>query len=79
MIATSDISKRARVLAHILVQMEARNLTSLHKFHKFHSGNNIQNISVGNVILVHDKGSWIHWKLVVIEKFSKGGNDRHPN
>ena len=56
---TSDISKRARTLAHLLEHFKNRwkheYLTSLHQFHKA-SGHNSQRIKVGDVVLIHDDG-----------------------
>ena len=72
---TSDVSRRARVLAYLLEHLRHRwkqeYLTSLREFCK-HSGNNIQKISIGDVVLVHDEGPRIQWKLAVIEKLNKG-------
>jgi len=72
---TSDVSKRARVLAHLLEHFRHRwkqeYLTSLREFHK-HSGSNLQNISIGDIVLVHDEGPRTQWKLAVIEKLNKG-------
>ena len=72
---TSDVSKRARVLAHVLEHFRNRwkqeYLTSLREFHK-QSGNNIQEISVGDIVLVHNEEPRIQWKLAVIEKLNKG-------
>jgi len=37
------------------------------------SGNNMQRVKIGDIILIHDDGPCIHWKLAAIEKLSKGG------
>ena len=52
---TSDVSKRARILAHLLEHFRHRwkqeYLTSLREFHK-HSGNNTQKISIGLSVML---------------------------
>jgi len=71
----SDMTKRARVLAHLLKHFRCRwrqeYLTSLQEFHKA-SGSNMQRVKIGDVVLIHNDGPRIHWKLTVIEKLSKG-------
>ena len=73
----SDVTKRARVLAHLLEHFRSRwrqeYLTSLREFHKA-SGNNMQRVKAGDVVLIHDDGPRVYWKLAVIEKLSKGGD-----
>ena len=73
----SDMNKRARVFAHLLEHFRSRwrqeYLTSLREFHKA-SGNNMQRIKVGDVVLIHDDGPRVQWKLAVIEKLSEGGD-----
>ena len=34
----------------------------------------MQSIKIGDVVLIHDDGPRVHWKLVVIDKLSKGGD-----
>ena len=43
---------------------------SLREFHKT-TGNNVA-VKVGDVVLVHDEGSRINWKLAVIEELLPG-------
>jgi len=38
-------------------------------------GNNNQEIKVGDVILVHNEGPRIDWKLAVVEELIIGGDD----
>ena len=70
----SDMTKQAIVLTHILVHFRCRwrqeYLVSLHEFHKA-SGSTMQRVKIGDVVLIHNDGSCIHWKLAMIEKLSK--------
>ena len=74
---TSDISKRARTLTHLLEHFRNRwkreYLTSLCEFHKA-SGHNSQRIKVGDVVLIHDDGPRMQWKLAVVENLREGGD-----
>ena len=73
----SDISKRARTLAHLLEHFRNRwkreYLTSLREFHKA-SGNNLQQIKVGDVVLIHNDGPRVQWKLAVVENLHEGAD-----
>ena len=74
---TSDISKRARTLTHLLEHFRNRwkreYLTLLREFHKA-SGHNSQRIKVGDVVLIHDDGPRMQWKLAVVENLREGGD-----
>ena len=46
-------------------------MTSLREYHRI-SGQNIQTIRPGDVVLIHDDTPRITWKLAVIEELLKG-------
>ena len=66
----SHTRKRAKVQALILRDFQTRwrreYLTSLREYHKI-SGNNIQSVKKGDVVIVHDDAPRMTWKLAVIE------------
>ena len=48
-------------------------LTALRETHH-KTGNNVQQVKVGDVVLVHDNTTRVNWKLAVIESVNKGGD-----
>ena len=46
-------------------------MTSLREFHRT-TGNNESRVKVGDVVLVHDDGPRIKWKLAVVEELLPG-------
>ena len=66
----SRIRKRANVQAAILSDFQTRwcheCLTSLRDHHR-NSGNNVQSVKKGDVVIVHDDTPRMTWKLAVIE------------
>lgn len=74
---TSEIRQRAKIQAHLLGNFRTRwrheYLTSLHEFHKA-SGNNSQQVRVGDVVLVHDEGPRVNWRLAVVKNLMTGGD-----
>ena len=48
-------------------------MTSLREFHRA-SGNNLQQIKVGDEVLIHDEGPRINWKLAIVEEPIKGND-----
>ena len=73
----SRISKEAKTQALLLQHFTSRwkneYLTSLREFHCT-SGNNICKIAAGDVVLVHDDGPRVLWRLAVVENLIYGGD-----
>ena len=73
----SDLKKRANtqalILKHFWKRWKLEYLTSLREFHKT-TGNNIQKVQIGDVVLVHDDTPRIRWNLAVIEDIIKGSD-----
>ena len=73
----STVKHRARVHAivikHIWRRWRNEYLTALRETHKT-TGNNEQQVNVGDVVLVHDDSARVNWKLVVIESLNKGAD-----
>ena len=71
----SEIKRRAKTQAHLIRNFQTRwrheYLTSLREFHRA-SGNNLQQVKVGDVVLIHGEGPRINWKLAVIHQVVKG-------
>ena len=69
------MTRRAQVQAKLLQHFWARwkndYLTSLREFHVT-TGNNHQNVKIGDVVLVHDDVPRNKWRLAVIERLDKG-------
>ena len=68
---SSEVNQRAQLLSALLSQFWShwrhKYLTSLREHHRA-SGNNVQQIQQGDVVLVHDNASRISWKLAVGEE-----------
>ena len=66
----SQLEKRYKMQALLLDHFSSRwrheYLTSLREFHNS-SGNNRQRVKVGDVVLVHNEGPRINWRLAVIK------------
>ena len=77
----TDVTRRAQLQAFLLNHFKSRwrheYLTSLREYHRT-SGNNVQRIKPGDVVLIHDDTPRITWKLAVIEELLRG-NDRPAN
>ena len=71
---TKDARTQALLLQHFTSRWKNEYLTSLREFHR-NSGNNKRKIAVGDVVLVHDDGPRIQWKLAVVEGLIHGGDD----
>ena len=71
----SQLKRRAKVqaqlLKHFWLRWKQEYLTSLREFHKT-TGNNVQKIKVGDIVLVHDDIPKVNWKLAVIQQVIKG-------
>ena len=62
---------QALLLKHFWTRWKREYLTSLREFHRT-TGNNKQQISIGDVILIHDDIPRVRWKLAVVKKVNKG-------
>ena len=73
----SAVKHRARVHAIIIKHFWRRwrneYLTALRETHKT-TGNNEQQVNVGDVVLVHDDSARVNWNLAVMESLNKGAN-----
>ena len=72
---TSQVRYRARVHAVIIKHFWNRwrheYLTPLRETHKT-TGDNKQQVKVGEVVLVHDDSARVNWKLEIIESMNRG-------
>ena len=79
-----EIQKKSKRLALLLQHFWSRwrqhYLKSLTAFHRT-TGDNDAAVKVGDVVLVHDEGSRINWKLTVVEELFSGrdGQERAVN
>ena len=75
--AESAVMKRAKIqalmLKHFWTRWRLEYLTTLREFHKT-TGNNIQQVKVGDVVLVHDDTPRVNWKYAVIEGVISGND-----
>ena len=73
----SAVVKRAKIqalmLKHFWTRWRSEYLTTLREFHKT-TGNNIQQVKVGDVVLVHDDTPRVNWKYAVIESVIRGND-----
>lgn len=73
----SAVMKRAKIqaliLKHFWTRWKSEYLTTLREFHKT-TGNNIQQVKVGDVVLVHDDTPRVNWKCAVIESVIRGND-----
>ena len=53
------------------------NLTALRETHRT-TGNNVQQIKIVDVVLVHDDTARVNWRLAVIESLNKGEDGFSP-
>lgn len=75
-----DSKRLALLIQHFWSRWRQEYLTSLREFHKA-SGNNEARVRVGDIVLVHDEGPRINWKLAVVESLlpGKDGHVRSVN
>ena len=71
----SELRQRARgqamVIKHFWSRWKNEYLTALRESHKT-TGNNAQQIKIGDVVLVHDDTARVNWRLAVVESLNKG-------
>ena len=74
----TQLQRKARTQGHLLKSFQSRwkyeYLTSLREYHRA-SGHNSQHIKVGDVVLIHDDGPRINWRLAVVTKLLIGGDN----
>ena len=68
---SKDAKAHNLLLQHFTARWRNEYITSLREYHCT-SGNNECKISVGDVVLVHDDGPRIEWRLAVIEELIHG-------
>ena len=72
-----SLRTQTKTQAHLLKSFQTRwkheYLTSLREYHRS-SGQNSQHINIGDVVLVHDEGPRVKWRLAVITKLIVGGD-----
>ena len=61
------------MLKHFWTRWKSEYLTTLREFHKT-TGNNIQRVKVGDVVLIHDDTPRVNWKYAVIEGVIRGND-----
>ena len=60
------------ILEHFWTRWKKEYLTSLKEHQVGTTGKNDQNVKVGDVVLIHDEGPRISWKLAKIEELIRG-------
>ena len=72
---TSELRQKAKrqamVIRHFWSRWKNEYLTALRETHKT-TGNNAQQVKIGDVVLVHDDTARVNWRLAVIESVNKG-------
>ena len=68
---TRRLKLQSQLLEHFWSRWKHDYLTSLQEFHRV-TGNNSQEVSVGDVVLVHSKGPRLSWQLAVVKQLIKG-------
>jgi len=64
---------QAIIVKHFWSRWRHEYLTALRETHR-KIGNNVQQVKVGDVVLVHDNTARVNWKLAVIKSLNKGGD-----
>ena len=71
----AEIQKKSKCLSlllqHFWTRWRQEYLTSLREFYKT-TGNNKAAVKVGDIVLVHDEGLRINWKLAVVQELLPG-------
>ena len=74
---TSELRRRAKaqaiVMKHFWSRWKHEYLTTLREAHKT-TGDNMQQVRVGDVVQVHDDTKRVNWRLAVIEAVHKGAD-----
>ena len=67
------LTNHARLLLHFQNRWKREYLTSLREFHKA-SGMNMQNVEVGDMVLIHDDGPRLQWRLGIVDSLLQGND-----
>ena len=70
---TRRLKLQSQLLKHFWSRWRHDYLTSLREFHKV-TGNNSQQVSVGDVVVVHSEGPRLSWRLAVVKQLIKGND-----
>jgi len=70
---SKDAKTQSLLLQHFTSRWKNEYLMSLREYHRI-SGNNTCKIAVGDVVLVHDDGPRVKWRLAVVEDLICGGD-----
>ena len=73
----NDNSQLRKQAAHLLQSFQSRwkheYLTALREYHRA-TGHNHQQIKIGDIVIVHDDGSHVNWRLAIVTKLLVGGD-----
>ena len=67
------LTNHGRLLQHFQTRWKREYLTSLREYHNS-SGMNMQSVKAGDVVLIHDDGPRLYWKLGVIDSLIQGND-----
>ena len=67
------LTNHGRLLQHFQTRWKREYLTSLREYHKA-SGMNMQSGKAEHVVLIHDDGPRLYWKLGVIDSLIQGND-----
>ena len=67
------LTNHGRLLQHFQTRWKREYLTSLREYHKA-SGMNMQSVKAGDVVLIHDDGPRLYWKLGVVDSLIQGND-----
>jgi len=67
------LTNQARLLEHFQARWRREYLTALREFHKV-SGRNAQSVKVGDIVLIHDDGPRLHWRLAIVDSLIQGND-----
>ena len=68
-----QLTNHTRLLQSFQLRWRREYLTALREFHRT-TGSNNQRIKIGEVVLIHDDGPRIHWRLGVVESLITGND-----
>ena len=70
---SKDARTQALLLQHFTSRLKNEYLISLREFHQTSRTNNCK-VAVGDIVLVHDGGPHVQWRLAVVEDLIHGGD-----
>ena len=65
------VSRQKQILQHFWTRWKNEYLTSLRESHRA-AGRTVQDIKIGDVVLVHNDGNRLLWKLAIIKELIHG-------